>query len=46
MEWTVFSISFHKSWNWAVWGNKRVLLQIYCTVFPGWLCLSRFSGKE
>jgi len=47
LNWTVFSISFHKSWNWwAVLGNKRALLQIYCTAFHGWLCLSRFAGKE
>jgi len=47
LNWTVFSISFHKSWNRrAVWGNKRVSLQIYCTAFHGWLCLSRFAGKE
>jgi len=38
-------MSFHKSWNWDVWENKRVLLRVYCTAFPGCLCLSRFAGK-
>ena len=46
LNWTVFSISFHKSWNWSVWGNKRVLLQVSAPLFLVDYVCHVFAGKE